>query len=245
LLLGAGIWLLYRRRVYQIQQRADAETTLNKQFAELELKALQAQMNPHFVFNSLSAIQYFIQINEQKQADEYLAKFASLMRLFLESSKNKYLSLAEELRLIKLYVEMEQLRFRNRFDLKMEVNHDINQHNTFVPTMLLQPFVENAINHGLFHKKGKGILSLHIQPSHEGGVVCIVEDDGIGRERAMEIRKRSNRNYRSRAIQITNERLQVLSTVEGYNIQINITDLVDNNGEPTGTRVEIVIPEIE
>lgn len=244
-LLGLLAWLAYRRQVHQIQQQAESETAQNKQFAELELKALQAQMNPHFVFNSLSAIQYFIQINEKEQAEDYLAKFATLMRLFLESSKNKYINLVEELRLIELYVRLEQLRFRNKFGFTLQVDPSINQYTTLVPTMLLQPFVENAINHGLFHKKEQGMLSVSILPHSDGGLRCLVEDDGIGRQQAIAIQKQNQRHHRSRALQITNERLHALSTVEGYDITITITDLRDANGEAAGTRVEVIIPTIE
>lgn len=245
LTLGLLAWAAYRRRVHQIQQQAESETALNKQFAELELKALQAQMNPHFVFNSLSAIQYFIQINEKEQAEDYLAKFATLMRLFLESSKNKYINLTEELRLIELYVRLEQLRFRSQFGFNLQVDPSINQYTTLVPTMLLQPFVENAINHGLFHKKEQGTLSVSILPHSDGGLRCLVEDNGIGRQQAMAIQKQNQRHHRSRALQITNERLQALSTVEGYDIKIEITDLISAAGEAAGTRVEIIIPTIE
>lgn len=245
LLAGLILWTAYWLRVRAIRQKAAQKTAINKRFAELELQALQSQMNPHFIFNSLSAIQFFIQSNNKKQAELYLSKFAHLMRLFLESSKNKYISLAEEIGLIRLYVELEQLRFKGKFDFELHTSGEINLHTALLPTMLLQPFVENAINHGLFHKEGKGHLKMSVAPSINGGLKIVVEDDGIGRKRAMEIRQQSDKNYKSRALQIINERLQTLKEVEDYFLNISIEDLFDENGHPAGTKVDIEIPEIE
>ncbi len=244
-LAGALILGIYRARINAIRRKAVRDTAINKRFAELELQALQSQMNPHFVFNSLGAIQYFIQTNDQKQADRYLSKFAYLMRLFLESSKNKFISLAEELKMIQLYVELEQLRFKGKFGFDMEIDSRIDLHAALLPTMLLQPFVENAINHGFFHKDGKGQLKFTVCQMSKGRLKFVIEDDGIGRERAMEIRMQSDKNYKSRALQIITERLQALQEVEGYHIAINIEDLFDEAGQPQGTKVNIEIPEIE
>lgn len=244
-LAGLVAAAFYRWRIMTIQKKAQKETEINKKFAELELQALLSQMNPHFIFNSLGAIQYFIQSNDKKQADLYLSKFAYLMRLFLESSKNKFLSMAEELNLIKIYVELEQLRFKGKFEFELATDDQINPHTTMLPAMLLQPFVENSINHGLFHKEGKGHLKLSAVPTINGGLKFVVEDDGIGRQRAKELRKQSDKNYKSRALQIIGERLEALQEVEGYNIDIKVEDLYDATGQPRGTRVSIEIPEIE
>lgn len=235
----------YLWRVRNIQQKAEWETNINRQFAALELQALQSQMNPHFVFNSLGAIQYFIQTNKKELADDYLAQFGHLMRLFLESSKNKYISLAEEIKLLNLYIKLEKIRFKQKFDYQITVAEDISTHNTFLPSMLLQPFVENAINHGLFHKDGEGLLSINIQKEGDGVLKCTIEDNGIGRKRAGEIRQQSNKNYKSRATQITEERLNALRKFEDFDIQFEIKDLLDQHQEALGTRVIITIPEID
>ena len=244
-LAGLAIGAYYRRRIALIRKKAREKTEINKKFAELELQALQSQMNPHFVFNSLGAIQYFIQNNEKKQADRYLSKFAYLMRLFLESSKNKYISLEEELKLIRLYIELEQLRFKGKFAFELSVDENIGLHTAMLPAMLLQPFVENAINHGLFHKEGNGHLTLSVISVSKGGLKFVITDDGIGRQKAMELRRQSDRNYKSRALQITDERLKTMQKVEGYEIGIQFDDLFDENGQPAGTKVTIVVPEIE
>jgi len=245
LALLISVWILHRWRLHRLRQKSEQETATNRQFAELELQALQAQMNPHFVFNSLSAIQYFIAANERKQADTYLSKFAMLMRQFLESSKSRYLNLQQELHLIKLYIELEQMRFPDRFEAVVEVSSKINPYTTLVPTMLLQPFVENAINHGLFHKMAKGRLSLIIKKNANQALVCTLEDNGVGRAAAKGIQQQTGKAYRSRAMQITSERLNALSVIEGYDVDIKIIDLKKDDGTAAGTRVIITVPEIE
>jgi ligand-binding sensor domain-containing protein len=239
------LWLLYRWRLHRHRQQAEQENAINRQFAELELQALQAQMNPHFVFNSLSAIQYFIAANEKQRADNYLSKFAMLMRQFLESSKTRYLNLHQELHLIQLYIELEQMRFSNRFEAEVTVAPDINPYTTLIPTMLLQPFVENAINHGLFHKMAEGKLSLNIAKGKNQTLICTLEDNGVGRAAAKGIQQKAGKAYRSRAMQITNERLHALRVIEGYDVSIKVTDLENEDGSSAGTRVRIVVPEIE
>ncbi|MCR9099966.1 MAG: histidine kinase [bacterium] len=239
------LWLLYRWRLHRHRQQAEQENAINRQFAELELQALQAQMNPHFVFNSLSAIQYFIAANEKQRADNYLSKFAMLMRQFLESSKTRYLNLHQELHLIRLYIELEQMRFPNRFEAEVTVAPDINPYTTLIPTMLLQPFVENAINHGLFHKMAEGRLSLNIAKDKNQALICTLEDNGVGRAAAKGIQQKAGKAYRSRAMQITNERLHALRVIEGYDVSIKVTDLENEDGSSAGTRVRITVPEIE
>ena len=239
------LWVFYRWRLHRHRQQAEQENAINRQFAELELQALQAQMNPHFVFNSLSAIQYFIAANEKQRADNYLSKFAMLMRQFLESSKTRYLNLHQELHLIRLYIELEQMRFPNRFEAEVTVAPDINPHTTLIPTMLLQPFVENAINHGLFHKMANGKLSLNITKNENQMLICTLKDNGVGRAAAKGIQQKAGKAYRSRAMQITSERLHALRVIEGYDLRIKVTDLENQDGSAAGTLVRITVPEIE
>lgn len=243
-LLFAG-WILLRWRLHRIRQQTEQDNAINRQFAELELQALQAQMNPHFVFNSLSAIQYFIAANEKQQADNYLSKFALLMRQFLESSKTRYLNLHQELNLIQLYIELEQMRFPGRFEAAVEVAPEVNPYTTLIPAMLLQPFVENAINHGLFHKTEKGYLQLNIVKNPNQALICTLEDNGVGRAAAKGIQQQTGKAYRSRATQITSERLNALRVIEGYDVNIAVIDLKKPDGSAAGTRVVITVPEIE
>ncbi len=235
----AFTFLLYRYRVSTIKAEEERRSETNRKFAELELQALQAQLNPHFVFNALGAIQHTIRDNNTEEAEYFLTSFAMLMRLFLESSKKKNITLAEELELISRYVELERLRFEQSFEFILDVDEDIDTHSTEIPSMLFQPFVENAINHGIFHKKEKGLLTFKIKERDEV-LYCQIEDNGVGRKRAAEIQKKSIRKHPSRSTQIVNERLEILREVEGLNLKINIVDPPKG-----GTRVLIEIPLME
>lgn len=235
-------YFIARLYINRIKNKEEEQTRINKKFAELELQALQSQMNPHFVFNSLGAIQYFIQKNKPEAADAYLSKFAKLMRLFLESSKNKYISLSEEIKLLSLYIELEQMRFDDKFDAEIHVAEEIDTHSRELPSILIQPFVENAINHGLFNKRTKGCLKIDFQENLGGTLTCTIHDNGVGRKKAEALKKHSTRNYKSRGMQIVRERLQVLQEVDEMKINISIKDLNPGETEP-GTRVVIELPD--
>ncbi len=245
ILLVSAIYWLYKYRIKQVEEEEATKSVVQKKFAELELQALRSQMNPHFVFNSLGAIQYYIRENMQRDANDYLSKFASLMRLFLDSSREKYISIEDELKLIGLYVELEQMRFEDRFEVNFEIDKDLQMDSIYLPSMLLQPFVENAINHGLFNKEEKGNLCLKVYSSDDvDKIVVVIEDDGVGRKMANEIKAKSIKNYKSRSTQIVDERLAVLEKVEDFKIKIKIEDVFPEKIE-TGTRVTIELPLID
>jgi ligand-binding sensor domain-containing protein/two-component sensor histidine kinase len=239
LILGAIILYFYLR-TRNIKKEEEQKTEINKKFAELELQALQAQMNPHFVFNALSAIQNFILNNNAEQATDYLSRFSRLMRLFLESSRNKYISLSDEKMLLEHYIELEQLRFKDKFNYKIHVDETVSL-DAEVPSMLLQPFVENAINHGLVYKKENGGLLDIIFKKENNKLFCIVEDNGIGRKKAAEIKSKSLKPYKSRGTEITEERLRSLELVENTKIEVSILDKIDESLNPIGTKVTIII----
>jgi LytS/YehU family sensor histidine kinase len=138
-------------------------------------------MNPHFVFNALNGIQNFIMSQNKEAANEYLTRFAKLMRLFLESSRENFISLSQEIDMLRLYTDLEQMRFRDKFEVKFEVAEDLDL-NQEVPSMLLQPFVENAINHGLIYLKEKGVLTLSFENDGQENLVIKIDDNGIGRK---------------------------------------------------------------
>ena len=228
-------------RVYKVKQKSAASNIINKKFAELELKALQAQMNPHFIFNAINSIQDFIFKNDERTANRYLVKFSRLMRLFLEASKKKYVFLEDEVEMIRLYIELEKLRFGDKFDYDLTINDSIEACDIEVPSMMIQPFIENAINHGLVYKNDKGYLSIHMEVN--GSVLtCIIEDNGIGRKKAQELKDKSYKSYISRGMQLVDERQKMLSYIENLNIDVLITDLENEFGEGIGTIVEIKIP---
>ncbi|MFK7807056.1 MAG: histidine kinase [Saprospiraceae bacterium] len=235
------IWFIYKDSINIIKRKEEEKTRIAKQMAELEMKALQSQMNPHFVSNALASIRYYIQDNKADQAGDYLARFAKLMRLFLESSKSNFTTLEDEIKLISLYVEMEQLRFEEQFDFQLDIGEKIDVYFIQIPTLLLQPFVENAINHGLFHKDGKGKLKVEFRLCGEALLECIIEDDGIGQTAAKAISEKSSKGHKSRGMQIVRERLEVLKYKDDMDIEIEIVDL-ENAGVAVGTRVVLRIP---
>jgi sensor histidine kinase YesM len=223
---------------------ADEEQRHYRQVTELELRTLQLQMNPHFVFNALNAVQSFILTRDSISANNYLSKFANLIRLFLDSSRSKYITLSDEIKLLSLYVEMEMLRFENKFDFHLNVSPDVNRF-VDIPTMILQPFIENAINHGLRYKETKG--NLYIDFYNQGKyLVCKIQDDGVGRERAKQIQSNSRKGYKSQGLKITEERLRTFNMIADSDIRFLITDRIEapiDSNIDVGTLIEIKFPK--
>ncbi|MEL6926165.1 MAG: histidine kinase, partial [Bacteroidota bacterium] len=207
--------------------------------AEVELKSLQGQMNPHFLFNSLNSIKHFILTNDKFVAADYLTNFSKLVRLILNNSKQKTISLQQELETLKLYLEMEQMRFPQKFKFEIELSPALDPEELEIPPLILQPYVENAIWHGLMHKRdgSNGLIKVAARPVNNY-LYFIIEDNGIGREKAMELRSKSAANRKSYGMQITHARL----TMTDQNAQVKIIDLKNDAGEATGTRVELRLP---
>lgn len=223
-----------------IRKREKIKTQLNKQYANIELKALQAQMNPHFIFNCLNSIQHFIILNDEVSASKYLTKFSMLMRKFLEHSKSNIVTLQEEIELLRLYVELEALRSKHKFNFHLRIASNIDIFNIEIPSMLFQPFVENAITHGLLNIERKGTLILSFE-LEEGYLIGKIEDDGVGRKKAGEIRS-SYKDHASRGMEIINDRIAVLNYIENIKIEVEIIDKENEDKEPCGTNVIIKIP---
>lgn len=225
-------YFLYLRR------RHNEKSLLTEKISRLELTALQAQMNPHFIYNSLNAIQSYILTKSVKEASDYLAKFSRLIRLILTASKNPLIALEHELKLLELYLELEKLRFEEVFDFQVSISKSINP-SIEIPGMLVQPLLENAINHGLMPLSGRqGMLKLSFD-IQEKVVVCVVEDNGIGREAAAQ---RSKKKHQSMAMGIIHERIHLLAKRENINVSFEIIDLKDAKGAPLGTKVILEIP---
>ena len=240
-LVTSVTFLLINRYRYKSRQRIDA---MNHTISELNQTNLRQQMNPHFIFNTLNSIQYYVFQNDKISSNNYMTKFASLIRKTLENSRHTEISIKEELDSLRLYLELEELRFKEKFEWSIRVDEEIDTLAYKIPTMLIQPYVENAITHGLMNKEnGKGALTVELQllPDH---ICCIVEDNGIGRARALEIRQQKNENHRSLGTNITESRLKLVNEIYGKNMQVVYTDLMDESGEPAGTKVEINIPII-
>ncbi len=229
------IYILTKVRINAIQAKAKVE----QKFAELELNALQSQMNPHFVFNSMSSMQNLIQQKEFAKSDMYLAKFSRLMRMYLESSKKKYNSIQQEMEIIETYFLLEKLRFQDKISLEIENDLSSKQMERMIPSSILQPFVENAINHGLFHKKGIGNVLVRLYT--KGKFICIeIEDNGIGREASQRLKSNSIQ-HESRAIGIIDDKIKAIKKMDNYSIEYEIIDLFNEYEVPNGTRVVILI----
>lgn len=231
-------------RVTSIKKKAIAKTKENKKYAEMELAALRAQMNPHFIFNCLNTIKYFVATNDDSSANKYLNNFSKLMRMFLEHSKSNYVALSEEIELLDLYIGLENLRFDNHFTYKLDLEKELNPDSIEIPAMIFQPFVENAINHGLLNLKRKGQLTISFYKNNND-LIGVIDDDGIGRDAAMELKFNSKKKHISRGLQITTERIEVLNAVENSNISIETIDKFDEKGNSEGTRIIITIPLIK
>jgi ligand-binding sensor domain-containing protein len=238
LVLLLAAWLIYRR-IRVVIKRENEKHRIEKQIASLELQALQAQMNPHFIFNAINSIQHFILHNDVLAANDYLSRFARLMRLFLESSKNRYISLQRELELLHLYLQLEQLRFDEKFtyDIIVGTGIDINMVN--IPPAVIQPFVENAINHGLVQLPGNGRLEISFVTNSNNKIKCIVDDNGIGREKSAEMKAMHPKEHVSRGMQLIEERIKTYNFIDEQDIHIHITD---KTPPQQGTRVEITLP---
>lgn len=241
-------WLFIRGRVRKVRQQNEVETKvlkIEKEMFDLEQKALRLQMNPHFIFNSLNSIQSYIISNDSENAINYLAKFSQLMRLILSTSREAYIPLSQEISLLKHYLDLENMRFNNRFIYEIRVESGMDTEYMGIPPMIIQPYIENAIIHGFMNKKsGECRLLLHLW-EEEDYILCVIEDNGIGREKAMEIKQKSGLIQKSQGIIITKERLDILNKQLKNKISVEITDLKDEEGNALGTRVRLVIPFIE
>jgi tetratricopeptide (TPR) repeat protein len=233
--------LLINRSRYKSRQRIAA---MNHTISELNQTNLRQQMNPHFIFNTLNSIQYYVFQNDKISANNYMTKFASLIRKTLENSSHTEVSIKEELDALRLYLELEELRFKEKFDSRILVDDEIDTLVYKIPTMLIQPYVENAITHGLMNKEnGKGLLEIELLLQNDL-ITCKIEDNGIGRAKAMEIKRLKNNNHQSMGTSITESRLKLVNELYGKTMKVVYTDLTDANGEPSGTRVELSIPII-
>ncbi len=225
-------------RMSQLRKQEELKTLYNKKIGQLEIKALRAQMNPHFLFNSLNSIRYYILKDENENASEYITKFARLLRLILRNSRQNQISLNDELHALEIYIDFEQMRFNRKFDYKINIADNINQEDIKIQPLTIQPFVENAIWHGLMPKKENGMLKVDINKKN-GKLNIIIEDNGIGREKAAQIKKNNLFEKKSYGLQITEERMSLMKSIRNKQSDFKIIDLYNDNNEPTGTKVEI------
>lgn len=242
--LAAVGWWLYRRQIRVVESREKEKAQVRQQMADLEMKALRSQMNPHFVFNALNSVQNFILKNDTREASRYLTKFARLMRLILENSESPMVPLAREIELLRYYTELEQLRFNHRFDFDFQIDSSLSPEAVSIPGMLIQPHIENAIWHGLMHKTEPGHLWVRFLQADEKTIVCEIEDDGVGRARAADMERDRPKAHRSTGLANIRHRLELLNAQLAEDIRLDFEDLLDEIGLPTGTKVIVRMPVV-
>lgn len=234
---------LFQQKEELILKDKEIETNaLTKKMTELEQMALRAQMNPHFIFNSLNSVQHFVMNKDVEGVNKYLGAFAHLIRQTLSNSGKTLISLDEEIKYLDTYLSLEKMKSNDHFSYSIDVDENVEGTATFIPGMILQPFVENSIRHGITSKENKdGKINVHI--AKNGKLVCEIEDNGVGRERAGEIKKLSAEGgYESKGMGITMNRIETINKIYGASISVVIEDLKDSNGLPSGTRVAIEFP---
>lgn len=239
LLLSLAVFILLLSRAKINAKRRISE--MNRKISEITQANLRQQMNPHFIFNTLNSIQYYMYQHDKLATNNYLTKFSSLMRKVLENSQHTSVPLRDELDALNLYLELETIRFKDKFDYKITIDEEIDPLLYKVPTMLIQPYVENSICHGLMPRENKGKLKIDLKLENEY-ISCIIEDNGIGREAAEEKKRKNENNHNSLGTQIVSSRLDLVNALYGTSLKTTYTDLRNENGEPAGTRVEIQIP---
>ena len=231
-------FLIFRGSKLKDKQRI---SEMNHKISELTQVNLRQQMNPHFIFNTLNSIQYFMYQHDKLATNTYLTKFSSLMRKVLDNSNHTSIPLRDELDALTLYLDLECLRFKDKFSYEISVDEEIDPLLFKVPTMLIQPYVENSICHGLMPREEKGVVKIGMKLNKDH-IVCTIEDNGIGREAAQERKRMKNTNHNSLGTQIASSRLDLVNSLYGTSLHTIYTDLKNGNGEPEGTRVEIHIP---
>jgi len=218
-----------------------SEFAFRQKIAESQIQSLRAQMNPHFIFNSLNSIENFMMQNEKRKASDYLHKFALLIRTILESSRSEITSVALDIEALKLYIDLEQMRFNNKFCYEERIDPQLLEGDYNVPSLLIQPYVENAIVHGIAHSD-KTNLKLTVMATLENDFIkYTIEDNGIGRNQSEDYNKINKLHHKSIGLKITEDRVHLFNQSENSNGHIKITDLFDEYNKPAGTKVEVKI----
>ncbi|MBA3705459.1 MAG: histidine kinase, partial [Bacteroidetes bacterium] len=226
---------LIKWRIKIFKRKTEEKNKIIKQLTEYQLTAIQAQMNPHFIFNVISSIQNFILDKDTDEAYDYLAQFARLIRLILQHSKENYISIEKELEMLKIYISLEQLRLNKKFDFVVKISPEIDTFSELLPVMLLQPYLENSIWHGIMpmDKSKSGVITLSIAKRNQKQLEITIEDNGVGRSKASELRKKTE--HTSMAMTLNQKRLDL------FNAELNVIDKYDENNIATGTMIELVI----
>lgn len=243
LIIAGSLWAFFIYRINNIKQRnklVEQKIKIEQELNQSMLSAIKSQMNPHFLFNALNTIQSYIYTNDKENASEYLSKFSQLTRLILDMSNKDFVSIADEIKALKLYIELEQQRFEDKLHYHFYIDENISIDSLYIPTMLIQPYVENAIKHGLLHKKNDWMLNISMQ-KQEAGILVNIEDNGIGRKRSEQLNKHKQK-HQSFALKANEKRLEILNRGLQQSIVLQIIDKEDNHGNALGTLVKLFIP---
>ncbi|AEI50421.1 sensor histidine kinase [Runella slithyformis] len=230
-------------KILEEQHIRQLESNFEQKIAETEMTALRAQMNPHFIFNCLNSIKLYTLENDALTASEYLTKFSRLIRLVLENSRSEKVTLENELNTLELYIEMEAMRFKNKVKYHITIDEMIDPQYIEIPPLLLQPYVENAIWHGLMHKEEGGTVTIAAEIQHNASLLrVIITDDGVGRAASNEFKSKSATKNKSFGLKMTSERIELINQLYKAKTQVKIEDLVNEDGSAAGTRVTVKIP---
>jgi tetratricopeptide (TPR) repeat protein len=238
-LASISIFIFYKRK--RDAEQKQKETFLSLQVSETEMKALRSQMNPHFIFNALQSIQTFLLSHRSEEANAYLLKFAKLMRLVLENSQHSEVPLKDDMQALELYMQLESIRLRHAFTYQFHIDSSVDVENDSIPPLILQPFVENAIWHGLQYKPEPGHINIFIKKINNA-LFATVEDNGVGRDMSKEVSQPMLLKRESLGMKLTGERLKILNELKNVEAQFNITDLFTTDKKPAGTKVELLLP---
>lgn len=235
--------IFFRYRINKAHREAQMKAEISKQLAGLEMKALLAQMNPHFTFNAINSIQNYILDNEVDAALTYLSDFSKIIRQTLENATKEFITLENEIDYIERYLRLEQMRFDRQFSYQIITDEQPDPETTMIPPMIIQPYLENAIKHGLRHKKGEGRLSVVFQIADDKKLLCIIEDNGIGRSASAAINQQIQKDHNSSGMTITKNRIDALRKMYKSDMfTVQVIDLFSQDKHPAGTRVKIVLP---
>jgi ligand-binding sensor domain-containing protein len=242
-LVVSVIYTIFKIRIISIAKKQHEDFSRKVEMSKIELKALRSQMNPHFIFNSLNSIQHYIFHSKTDEAIKYLSKFARLVRIILNNSDKPTVTVEEDIEALKLYLELEQMRFEGKFEYELIIDPSVDTDYDVMPPMLMQPYVENAILHGLNPSPKKGKLNIHLSAKNNF-LICTITDNGIGREKSAEIKHTMPKSkHKSLGMKITEDRLKILNEINNSQLSVTITDLREGN-ESKGTQVQLFIPLI-
>lgn len=244
LLLSFIAFVVVKERNKIVNHKREQKRIINEletQMLQLKQKTLQLQMNPHVIFNTLNSIQQYILNNDTANAVSYLSSFSKLMRRILNNSNERYITLSDEIEAVSLYLQLESMRLGNRFNYKIDVDSEIDANNIEIAPLIVQPFVENAIIHGLVPKKENCYLSIRFSKISGDKLLCVIEDNGVGRKHSEMMKQERGSSHKSYGMSITKRRLETLTKISNDEFSVEIVDLYDDNGNAAGTRVNIII----